>query len=248
MKQPRQLPGMTLCIQSRPLAAALACYPGFADDPKIAVISWAESAAPVAAQAGEQGHLLLVELEASTGAGPERENHLATLHWLQGVLRAYSGVRAIALSAFCDAESVVGALSQGASGYLVKDPEQDLEQQVELIAAGLRDLAAGRAPISSSVTHHLVAQLKQQLTENQPFVAAAPELNAQTQLSKRETEVLKLAAKGFTYAEMAALLELSVHTVSTHVRRIYSKFEVNSRGEAIYEASRQGLLQELTAA
>jgi DNA-binding CsgD family transcriptional regulator len=49
--------------------------------------------------------------------------------------------------------------------------------------------------------------------------------------------------KGFSYAEIARLLELSTHTVATHVRRIYGKLEVHSRGEAVYEALATGLVK-----
>jgi DNA-binding NarL/FixJ family response regulator len=49
--------------------------------------------------------------------------------------------------------------------------------------------------------------------------------------------------KGFTYAEIAKLLEVSTHTVTTHVRSIYRKLEVHTRGEAVYEALQLGLVK-----
>ena len=56
-----------------------------------------------------------------------------------------------------------------------------------------------------------------------------------------ESEVLSYVVKGFSYAEIARLMEVSTHTVTTHVRGIYRKLAVSSRGEAVYEALQMGL-------
>ena len=64
----------------------------------------------------------------------------------------------------------------------------------------------------------------------------------QPHLSGREREVLGFVVKGFTYPEIADLLGVSRHTVTTHVRGIYRKLSVNSRGEAVYEALQLGLV------
>jgi ATP/maltotriose-dependent transcriptional regulator MalT len=61
-------------------------------------------------------------------------------------------------------------------------------------------------------------------------------------LSAREQQVLEFITKGFTSEEIAGLMAISRHTVLTFVRRIYSKLEVNSKTEAIFEARHQGLL------
>jgi DNA-binding NarL/FixJ family response regulator len=61
-------------------------------------------------------------------------------------------------------------------------------------------------------------------------------------LSPRESEVLSLIAKGFSFGEIARLLEISRHTVTTYVKRIYQKLAVHSRGEAVYEAGRLGII------
>lgn len=61
-------------------------------------------------------------------------------------------------------------------------------------------------------------------------------------LSPREQEVLTLISRGFSYAEIAHLQSLSVHTVQTHIKGLYGKLSVHSRSEAVYEAGRMGLL------
>lgn len=62
-------------------------------------------------------------------------------------------------------------------------------------------------------------------------------------LSPRETESLQLMARGFSCAEIARLQRISVHTTRTHLKSIYSKLEVHSRTEAVYEATVLGLLE-----
>ena len=61
-------------------------------------------------------------------------------------------------------------------------------------------------------------------------------------LSSREQEVLELIARGFSYAEIARIKAISVHTVQTHIKGLYSKLAVHSKNEAVYEATRIGLL------
>ena len=51
-----------------------------------------------------------------------------------------------------------------------------------------------------------------------------------------------MIARGFTYAEIARLESITVHTVQTHIKNLYAKLSVNSRSEAVFEASRMGLL------
>ena len=55
--------------------------------------------------------------------------------------------------------------------------------------------------------------------------------------------MLNLIARGYSRKEIASLLDLSRHTVVSHIRHIYEKLEVHSRNEAVYEACQQGLIQ-----
>jgi DNA-binding CsgD family transcriptional regulator len=61
-------------------------------------------------------------------------------------------------------------------------------------------------------------------------------------LSDREKEILRLVAKGLSFKEVGAILSISPNTVITHVKRIYQRLAVHSRGEAVYEANQMGLL------
>ena len=64
----------------------------------------------------------------------------------------------------------------------------------------------------------------------------------QSPLTQRETELLRLTAKGFGFDTIGELLDISPHTVVAHVKNIYRKLAVHSRGEAVYEARQMGLL------
>jgi DNA-binding CsgD family transcriptional regulator len=61
-------------------------------------------------------------------------------------------------------------------------------------------------------------------------------------LTEREIEILNLIARGFSTSEVAALIQLSPHTVVSHIKKVYRKLRVNSRVEALYEAKLLGVL------
>lgn len=133
------------------------------------------------------------------------------------------------ITVFGDEEHVVNALEAGASGYLLKD------RSPEDIGESILELLQGGSPISPAVARHLLKRFHH-LDDR----SAAP---ARPHLSDREQEILRLVVKGFRFPEIAELLGVSAHTVKTHVRRIYEKLEVSSRGEAVYEALHLGLVQ-----
>ncbi len=142
----------------------------------------------------------------------------------------WPGVLPLVITVFGDEGHVVAALEAGALGYLLKDGRPDY------IAASILEMLAGGSPISPSIARHLLRR----------FATGPPstEAGAETPpLSNREGEVLRLIVKGFAYAEIAQLLGVSAHTVTTHVRGIYRKLEVHSRGEAVYEALQLGLVK-----
>ena len=132
---------------------------------------------------------------------------------------------AMVISVFGDERHVVAAIEAGATGYLLKDASD--------VAEAIRKLLGGGSPISSSIARHLLRRFRE------PAPAVDADLPV---LTPRETEVLRLVAKGFAYAEIAEMLSLSVHTVTTHVKNTYRKLEVRSRGEAVFEAVQRGIV------
>jgi DNA-binding NarL/FixJ family response regulator len=135
----------------------------------------------------------------------------------------------LVVTVFGDDQHVIEAIEAGATGYLLKDsPAGEL-------ARCIRELRAGGAPISPSIARRLLARMR--APADKP---AAPQPSP---LSEREAEILGLVAKGLSFAEVAAALDISAHTVVAHVKKIYRKLSVHSRGEAVFEATQLGLLK-----
>jgi DNA-binding NarL/FixJ family response regulator len=137
----------------------------------------------------------------------------------------------LVITVFGDEQHVVGALEAGALGYLLKDGSADY------IGASILEMIAGGSPISPPIARYLLRRFRADGTTTPRPEDAAP------RLSEREHEVLALIVKGFAYGEIAELLGVSTHTVTTHVRGIYRKLEVHSRGEAVYEALQLGIVK-----
>ena len=163
--------------------------------------------------------VLVVDLGLPDGSG---------LDLIEEVRVAAPNTAIMVLTVFGDEHKLIRAIERGARGYLLKD-----EPAIGLVEA-IEQLRAGGAPISPAIARYLVARMSQVA----PAAAPAPE----SVLTPREIEVLRLSAKGYNHAEVARLLDLSAHTVASYTRRIYEKLEVNSRSEAVFEASRLGLL------
>ncbi len=139
------------------------------------------------------------------------------------------------ITVFGDEKHVVAALRAGATGYLLKDCDS-----VDIGRAVLQ-LQDGGSPISPSIARHLLKAFKQE-SDTEDNKEANTETRDAPSLTKREHEVLRLIAKGFSYQEIAEVLSLSIHTVTSHIKHIYRKLAVGSRGEAVYEASQIGLI------
>ncbi len=137
---------------------------------------------------------------------------------------------AMVISVLADDATVIEAIEAGAAGYLLKDADS-----LELVEA-IEELRAGRSPISSSIARVIVRRLNAQA----PAPTPAPLAEA---LTPRETEILWGIAKGFTYAELAERLGMSRQTVPVHIKSIYRKLAANNRSEAVFEASRLGLIR-----
>lgn len=153
---------------------------------------------------------------------------------------------ALVISMFGDEDNVMASIEAGALGYIHKDTTP------EDVAQTILDMKAGASPISPMIARRVLAKYRALQVPAAP-VASVPDsgwgdlhpvapMEEKVQLSNREQEVLELIARGFSYAEIARLKAVSVHTVQTHIKNLYSKLAVHSKSEAVYEATRMGLL------
>jgi DNA-binding NarL/FixJ family response regulator len=140
----------------------------------------------------------------------------------------------LVVTMFGDDQHVIGSIEAGATGYLLKDAV------AERIAASIHELRAGGSPISPGIARRVLARFRVATTPAtgaDPGPAAPP-----SPLTERETELLRLTAKGLSFDTIGQLMGISPHTVVAHVKKIYRKLAVHSRGEAVYEAGQLGLL------
>jgi DNA-binding NarL/FixJ family response regulator len=147
------------------------------------------------------------------------------------IVAAPSPPKVLILTTFDLDGYVYQALRAGASGFLLKSaPPREL-------ADAIRTIASGDALLSPSITRRLiedyVTRPRQQLSPGVEF----------DRLTPREAEVLRLIARGFSNAEIAARLHLSEPTVKTHVTRMLAKLSVRDRVQAVVLAYESGLVR-----
>jgi len=132
--------------------------------------------------------------------------------------------RVLALSMHRDGVYVREMLRAGARGYLLKDADD------EALIDAVQAVARGDAYISPSVADTVLTDYRRHVT------------NPLDLLSAREREVLQLISEGRTNKDIAQLLGLSIHTVDSHRSRLMEKLNLNSTGELVRFAIRNGLI------
>lgn len=133
--------------------------------------------------------------------------------------------RVIMLTVHDEEEKIFEAICAGASGYLLKPLPLD-----RLLEA-LSEVARGAAPINGYIASKILDRFAS---------LAGP--RGDYGLTDREREILTLLVDGLVMKQIAARLDISYHTVDTHVRNIYDKLHVHSRAEAVAKAVRERLL------
>lgn len=127
----------------------------------------------------------------------------------------------IMLTIQSDDQSIFDSLCAGATGYLIKDtpPSRLLD--------AITEVKAGGSPMSASIARKVLSSFHR---------------TTDTQLSERETEILRLLCDGQNYKAIAEKLFISGHTVRSHIKNIYQKLHVNSRAEAVRKALKDKLV------
>ncbi|MGH1365066.1 MAG: response regulator [Calditrichia bacterium] len=131
----------------------------------------------------------------------------------------------IMLTVFDDAERIFGALCAGASGYLLKStPLQKIRESVDM-------LHNGGSPMSPQIARKVVDYFNTRVPAAQPA-------SEDSVLTEREHEVVKGLVDGLSYKMIAQRMEISIDTVRSYIKRIYSKLHVNSKVEVVSKSLR----------
>ena len=198
-------------------------------EPTLALIHLAANAKEIMAWFDRNAvDVLLVDLGLPDRPGLDVIAHCASRH----------ETAVMVLTMFGDQANMLRAFRAGARGYLLKDGTEDV------LATHVLALHSGGSPMSPIIAR----QLLERWEASAPLrgrdaghpVGPAP---AQESLSPRELQVLDLIARGFTYSEIAARLQVHISTVCSHIRNIYGKLGVHNKAEAVFEARQAGWLR-----
>ncbi|HRF19124.1 MAG TPA: response regulator transcription factor [Chitinophagaceae bacterium] len=132
------------------------------------------------------------------------------------IKKASPDIQCMVCSFYDDDEYVFNALKNGACGYILKD------SMPNDILISLKELHEGGAPMSRYIARKVINTFQAE--------PAQPRL---TELTDRENEILQLIATGMIVKEISTRLFLSAHTVTKHLKNIYTKLHVNNRIEAV---------------
>lgn len=208
--------------------AAVLAFPGI-------TVASAASLAEAFAASDPPPSLALVDLGLPDGSGVALIERLHPL-----------GTLCVVATVFDDDAHLFPALHAGAQGYVLKD------QTPEALAAMLAGIAAGQPPLSPSIARRLLRHFQPlperarsgpaRLEPARSEPARSGPARDEAALTARETDVLRLIAKGLSVGEVADLLGLSRHTVAGYLKDVYRKLSVGSRAEATLEAMRRGLV------
>ena len=154
--------------------------------------------------------------------------NLPGMNGIQGIEKIKSispETHIVILTVYDDNEKVFDALCAGASGYLLKDSSP------EKIISSIEEALAGGAPMSMKIAHKVLEIFSELKPKKSDYG-----------LTHREKELLQLMTSGMTRQQIADKLFISFHTVTTHLKNIYSKLHVNSKSGAVSKVYKENIL------
>lgn len=155
---------------------------------------------------------------------------------LRSLAKTNPGSELLVFTVFGDETRLIDAIEAGATGYVLKGCTSE-----ELIHA-IEQILEGGAPISSLLARMLLKKLRSVQDSLPPVKADALAHDNGVLLSERETDVLKLVAQGYVNKEIARKLDISGHTVGSHIKNLYRKLAVNTRVQVVRAAQERGLV------
>ncbi|EON22002.1 response regulator receiver [Nocardioides sp. CF8] len=163
-------------------------------------------------------HIVLLDLKLSTASDTEGLDLCAEL------TNRHPAVGVLVLTTFLDEQLVLKAIRAGARGYVLKDVD------TSGLVRAIRDLSRGESAFDARSAAAMVRGLN------------TPDPEESQQLTAREREVLQLLARGLSNRAIGVKLHISETTAKFHVGNILRKLGVSRRAEAVYEATKLGLI------
>ena len=166
---------------------------------------------------------------------------------IRGLLAAVPAARVLMLSASGERQDVLDAVTAGALGYMLKSA------RIEELVAAVRSAAAGQPVFTPGLAGLVLGEYRRLAVGGVPAAggavdgrAAAPGRAREAgqsfpRLTDRETEILRLIAKGLTYPQIATRLTLSTRTVQNHVRNTLTKLQLHNKAELVRYALENGV-------
>jgi len=183
------------------------------------VVAEASTAGEAMAVVGHtRPQIVLLDLKLSTSSDTEGLDLCAEL------VRLHPQLGVLVLTTFLDEHLVLQAVRAGARGYVVKDVD------TSALIRAIRDVSRGESAFDARSASAMVRGLNQ------------PETSNAMKLTARESEVLRLLARGMSNRDIGAKLYISETTAKFHVGNILRKLGVTRRAEAVYEASKMGVI------
>ena len=169
-----------------------------------------------------QPDIALIDLNLPDGSGVEILNKLSSEEF---------NCISVVTTIYDDDHHLFSALRAGAQGYLLK------EQRRELLIEALQGIIEGKPALTPKIALKILDHFSNN-EEPETDLTQKPDEDA---LSKREAQVLKMIAKGHSVKLAAKELNISHHTVASHIKNVYSKLGISNRAEATQKAVQLGL-------
>ena len=203
--------------------------------PELMLLDWAVD--------GAQGRKLIAETRADVYLIDLGLPDLDGTELIREALATYPDCEVLVITVFADDAHILSSIEAGATGYLLKD-----SSSADIVAC-IRTLVNGGSPVSPLIARRILQKVRSEQAGSMPVPAATgaidmhvPAPRPPSTLTEREIQILGLLGKGLSYSEIGQSLFISAHTVAQHIKNIYRKLAVHSRGEAVYAATRLGLV------